>query len=134
MAQIRSLIEPVRIDPERSDLIRSDSPPPRSDRKGTVESAAAAWQPVDKPRPIFCFKILETCFNFKNSYLEFYKFKIIKNYVPGFRKMRGTYFWHNISLLPLVKIFYYRLLYSSIMAIKNSYKFYFAVILFAFDQ
>jgi hypothetical protein len=40
-AAIRSLIEPVRIDPECSDVIRSDGPPPRSDRKGTVESAAA---------------------------------------------------------------------------------------------
>jgi hypothetical protein len=43
--------------------------------------------------------------------------------------MRGTYFWHNFSLLALLKIFYYRLLYLSILAIKNSYKFYFAVIL-----
>jgi hypothetical protein len=53
LAQIRSLSESVRLDPERSDLVRSDSPPSRSDRKGTIKLAAAACQSVVKPRPFF---------------------------------------------------------------------------------
>jgi hypothetical protein len=59
--RFKSLIESVWTDLERSDLIRSDDPQPLSDRKGIVESGAAAWQPVVKPDLFFVFKFQKTC-------------------------------------------------------------------------